>query len=63
MSPETLWDMQELDLIDLDNMPNFLDNIEEFLKNSNFDSRCLFILTAVTRITKKKVRLLNYKLK
>jgi hypothetical protein len=59
MSPETLWDMQELDSIDLENMPNFLDNIEEFLKHSNFDSRSLFILTAVSRITKKKVRLIN----
>jgi hypothetical protein len=51
--------MQELDSLEISGVPNFMESVETFLETSNLDARILFILNAVTRITKKSVSIVS----
>eukprot|EP00347_Sterkiella_histriomuscorum_P004033 403362001 len=53
LSPETLWDMFDMDYREIIRQSHFIEVVEEFMKSSSFDEKCLFVLNAVTRITKK----------
>ena len=58
LSPEALWDLHDFDFIDIELVPTkFVETVEQFLENSKFDTRCLFIISAIGNITKKNVRL------
>lgn len=59
LSPETLWDMQDLDSLEIFRVPNFMETVETFLETSKLDARILFILKAVERITKKSVSIVH----
>ena len=55
LSPETLWDMKDLDFKEIKRVPHFIEMTEFFLKNSTCDQRNLFIMNAITRIAKKNL--------
>jgi hypothetical protein len=46
-------------MIEISQCPQFIDLVDQFLLNCNIDSRCLFILNAISQITKKNVTNIN----
>jgi hypothetical protein len=60
LSPETLWDMQYFDFMEIHKLPHFIESVELFLENTNIDTRNLFIINAINKITKKNVRVFFY---
>jgi hypothetical protein len=55
LSPETLWDMFEMDLQELRQLPHLIEVADDLINNMNIDAKLLFIMNAVSRITKKNV--------
>lgn len=55
LSPETLWDMFEMDSKELKQLPHLVEVADNLICSMGIDTKLLFIMNAVSRITKKNV--------
>ncbi|CDW91812.1 UNKNOWN [Stylonychia lemnae] len=53
LTPETIWDMNDMDYRELKRTSHYIEIVEAFLIKSTLDQKILFIMNAITRITKK----------
>jgi len=53
LSPETLWEVCEMDEKDLKKMPHIIEQIDTFFSRGTLEQKLLFIINSVFRITGK----------
>lgn len=59
LCPESLWELNQVDMIELKRMPTLVEAIENFLEKGSIENKYLIIINSVYKVTHQQVRLID----